>query len=127
MSSITYVYPDDDQFKEVETFRFTEHFKSLVVSTVSYITISYVRHRVHTASLARSVSIPVGKTVIFPRSRAYCSAAPYFYCNSSWNVECAGWVMLLEVNVKLPLRLPTGSWNSLGLCVPAVINSSDGN
>ena len=73
MSYITYVYTDDDQFKRVKTFRFIEHFKNLVVSTVSYITISYVRHLVHTASSARSVSIPVGKTVIFPNSRACCS------------------------------------------------------
>ena len=74
-----------------------------------------------------AVSIPVGKTVIFPSCRAYCTAAPYFYYNSSLNVEHAGWGMLLEVNVKLPLRLTTCSWNSLGLCVPAVINSSDGS
>ena len=83
MSYITYVYPDYDQFKKVETFLFIEHFKNLVVSTVSYITISYFRHRVRTACSARSVSIPVGKTVIFPRRIAYCSAAPYFYYNSS--------------------------------------------
>jgi hypothetical protein len=68
MSYITYVYPNDDQFKKVGTFRFIEHFKNLVVSTVSYITISYVCYRVRTACLACSLSIPVDKTVIFPRS-----------------------------------------------------------
>ena len=83
MSYITYVCTDDDQFKRVETFRFIEHLKNLAVSTVSYITISCVRHRVHTTCSARSISIPVGKTVIFPRSRAYCSADLYFYYNSS--------------------------------------------
>jgi len=103
VSCITYVCTDDDQFKRVETFRFIDHLKNLAVSTVSYITIC-VRHRVHTACSTRSVSIPVGKTVIFPRSRAYCSADPYFYYNSSWNVERAELVMLLKVKVKLPLR-----------------------
>jgi len=83
MSYITYVHPDDGQFKKVETFRFVEHLKNVVVSTVSYITISYVRHRVHTAFTIRSFCIPVGKTVIFRRSRAYRSAAPYFYYNIS--------------------------------------------
>jgi hypothetical protein len=69
MSYITYTYPDDDQFKRAETFRFIDNFRNLFVSTCSYITISYVRHRVHTACSARSVSIPVGKTVIFPQEQ----------------------------------------------------------